>query len=83
MREVGIDLANAKPQRLTAEVASGTYLLVTMGCGDECPVVSGTKRDDWPLSDPKGKRPEHVRAIRDEIFARVERLLEAERCRKR
>jgi protein-tyrosine-phosphatase len=55
MREVGIDLSNAKPQKLTAELAENAEMLVTIGCGDECPYVSGLKRDDWPLPDPKDK----------------------------
>ena len=78
MREAGIDLANARPQRLTAELAKGTHTLVTMGCGDECPVVPGAKRDDWPLTDPKGKPIEEVRRIRDEIRERVGKMISAE-----
>lgn len=71
MRELGIDLAAATPQRLTAELASGAEWLVTMGCGDECPVVPGARRDDWPLEDPKGQPLERVRDIRGRIRARV------------
>jgi arsenate reductase len=78
MKEVGIDLSKAQPQRLGLELARGASLLVTMGCGDECPVVPGARRDDWPLPDPKGMPIESVRAIRDEIKSRVERLLDAE-----
>ena len=78
MREVGIDLSKAKPQRLTAELASDANLLVTMGCGDECPYVPGLRRDDWPLPDPKGQPLERVREIRDEIRGRVERLIRDE-----
>lgn len=78
MREVGIDLAAASPRLLTEELARSASLLVTMGCGDECPVVPGLRRDDWPLEDPKGKPIERVREIRDEIRARVLRLLDAE-----
>ncbi len=55
MREIGIDLASARPRRLTPELAAGAALLVTMGCGDECPAVPGAQREDWPLEDPKGK----------------------------
>ena len=51
-------------------------MLITMGCGDQCPVVPGLKRDDWPLEDPKGKPIEAVRAIRDEIRSRVQELVE-------
>lgn len=75
MREVGIDLSSARPQRLTPELAEGAVLLVTMGCGDECPAVPGARRDDWPLQDPKGKPIGEVRRIRDEIRARVLRLI--------
>lgn len=78
MREVGVDLSAARPQRLTDELAHGADLLVTMGCGDECPVVPGLRRDDWPLPDPKGRPADEVRAIRDDIRDRVNRLLDAE-----
>lgn len=71
MREVGIDLADGKPQLLTADLARGAAWLVTMGCGDECPVVPGVRRDDWPLEDPKGKPVARVREIRAEIRTRV------------
>jgi arsenate reductase len=77
MREKGVDLAAASPQRLTSELAAGAQWLVTMGCGDECPVVPGARRDDWPLEDPKGKSAERVRQIRDEIESRVARLISA------
>jgi arsenate reductase len=75
MREVGIDLSDARPQELTADLAQGAALLVTMGCGDECPVVPGARRDDWPLEDPKGQSLEAVRRIRDEVQQRVRRLV--------
>lgn len=78
MREVGVDLSRAQPARLTAELAQGASLLVTMGCGDDCPYVPGARRDDWPLPDPKGGPPERVRKIRDEIRARVAALIAAE-----
>ena len=78
MREVGIDLSSATPQKLTAELAQGAVLLVTMGCGDECPVIPGMQHDDWPLVDPKGQRLDTVRKIRDEAHARVKRLVLAE-----
>jgi arsenate reductase (thioredoxin) len=71
MREHGIDLASAVPQKLTPELARGARLLITMGCGDDCPIVPGARRDDWPLDDPKGRSIEDVRQIRDEIRARV------------
>jgi arsenate reductase len=75
MREVGIDLSNAKPQKLTAELAQNAELLVTMGCGDECPYVPGLRRDDWPLPDPKGQGIDSVRQTRDEIKRRILQLL--------
>jgi arsenate reductase (thioredoxin) len=75
MQEIGIDLSDAKPRKLTEELARGTQILITMGCGDKCPYVPGLRRDDWPLSDPKGKSMDEVRAIRDEIKQRVQSLL--------
>jgi arsenate reductase len=75
MREVGIDLVGARPQLLTPELAAGAAWLVTMGCGDACPVVPGARRADWPLADPKGQPPARVREIRDEIHARVARFV--------
>lgn len=79
MKEEGIDLTNQQPRRLTIELARGATLLITMGCGDECPVVPGLARDDWPLTDPKDKPIDEVRAIRDEIRTRVVALLNARR----
>ena len=78
MREVGIDLSTAQPTRLTDELAAGAQLLVTMGCGESCPVVPGLRRQDWNLADPKAQPIERVRTIRDDIRARVERLIAAE-----
>jgi arsenate reductase len=78
MREVGLDLGDRKPQKLTDDLARGAQLLITMGCGDECPVVPGLRRDDWPLEDPKGKPVARVREIRDDVRARVISLLERE-----
>jgi protein-tyrosine-phosphatase len=78
MQEVGIDLSNAKPQKLTQELAKGAQLLITMGCGDKCPYVPGLRRDDWPLRDPKGLPAEEVRVIRDEVKERVQALLRTE-----
>lgn len=75
MNEIGIDLASAKPQRLTDELAESADLLVTMGCGEACPFVPGLERQDWPLQDPKGQPMEKVREIRDQIKARVESLI--------
>ena len=76
MKEVGIDLSAAVPQKLTTELASGADMLITMGCGDECPYVPGLRRDDWPLDDPKGQSLDEVRRIRDEIRRRVIDLLD-------
>ena len=78
MQEVGIDLSNARPQKLTEELAKDAQLLITMGCGDKCPYVPGLRRDDWPLRDPKGLPLSEVRAIRDEVRSRVEALLRDE-----
>jgi arsenate reductase len=83
MRETGIDLAANRPQRLTAELAQGATLLVTMGCGDECPFVPGLQTDDWPLPDPKGRPIEEVRETRDEIRSRVVELLRVRRWARR
>jgi len=78
MQEVGIDLSDAKPQKLTEELAREAQLLITMGCGDKCPYVPGLRRDDWPLPDPKGRPLEEVRAVRDDIRSRVLALLQSE-----
>ena len=78
MHEVGIDLTAAQPQRLTPELAAGAALLVTMGCGESCPVLPGLRRADWALSDPNGQPLERVRAIRDQVRARVGALVAAE-----
>jgi arsenate reductase (thioredoxin) len=78
MREEGLDLSGARPQRLTEALARDADLLITMGCGDECPYVPGLRRDDWPLSDPKGQALQQVRATRDDIRRRVAQLLAAE-----
>lgn len=78
MQEVGIDLSKAKPQKLTEELAKGAQLLITMGCGDNCPYVPGLRRDDWPLRDPKGLRTDEVRAIRNEVKQRVQHLIDQE-----
>ena len=75
MQEEGIDLSGARPQKLTSDLAAEAQLLITMGRGNECPYVPGMRRDDWPLDDPKGQPAERVRAIRDDIRARVELLI--------
>jgi arsenate reductase (thioredoxin) len=75
MRELGIDLSGRRPRRLTRELAEQADLVVTMGCGDQCPYVPGTRYVDWELPDPAGRPIEEVRATRDEIARRVERLV--------
>jgi arsenate reductase len=77
MAEVGIDLSGARPQRLTPELAAGAAWLITMGCGDACPVVPGAEVDDWPLRDPKGEGIASMREIRDEVARRVEAFADA------
>ena len=81
IREAGIDLSGQTPRRLTPEIARGVSWLITMGCGDECPVVPGVARDEWPLDDPAGQPLDRVRVLRGEILARVERFLDRERLR--
>jgi arsenate reductase len=76
MSEIGIDLSARTPQRLTTEAAEWADVVVTMGCGDECPYIPGKRYVDWDLPDPKGKPVEEVRAIRDDIRARIAALAE-------
>ena len=71
MRELGIDLADRRPQRLTDELAAQADVVVTMGCGDACPYIPGTRYVDWDLRDPKGLPRDEVRAIRDDLAERV------------
>jgi len=75
MKEAGIDLSAARPQRLTPELARQGSLLVTMGCGEACPVVPGLRREDWPIPDPKSRSLEDIRTIRDAIRVKVQNLL--------
>lgn len=82
MQEVGIDLCHVRPQKLTTELSTDAELLITMGCGDECPYVPGLRRADWPLRDPKGLPVNEVRGIRDEIRTRVEQLVREEALEK-
>ena len=77
MREVGIEVGGARPQRLSAELAAGATCLITMGCGEECPYRPGLEVLDWPLPDPKGQPIEKVREVRDEIEQRVADLIES------
>ena len=76
MRELGIELADRRPQRLTYELAEQADVVVTMGCGDACPYIPGKRYIDWELPDPKGRPLDEVRATRDDIAARVEALVE-------
>ena len=75
MRELGIDLADRRPQRLTRELAEQADVVITMGCGDACPYIPGKRYLDWELPDPKGRPLDEVRATRDEIAGRVETLV--------
>ncbi|MET7774201.1 arsenate reductase ArsC [Streptomyces sp. NPDC005388] len=75
MREIGVDIAGRQPKLLTTEAVQASDYVITMGCGDACPVFPGKKYLDWALEDPAGKGVESVRPIRDEIKARVENLI--------
>jgi arsenate reductase len=75
MRELGVDLSDRSPRGLTRELAEEADVVVTMGCGDECPYIPGKRYLDWELEDPKGQPIEAVRATRDEIRRRVEALV--------
>ena len=75
MRELGIELGERVPRRLTDELARAADVVVTMGCGDECPYIPGKRYLDWDLRDPKGLPLDEVRAIRDEIGRRVRDLV--------
>ena len=76
MSELGIDLADRTPQLLTRELAEDADLVITMGCGDQCPVIPGKRYLDWELADPAGRTSDEVRAIRDEIDQRVITLID-------
>ncbi|MFL5387893.1 MAG: arsenate reductase ArsC [Myxococcales bacterium] len=78
LREAGVELAEEKPRLLTQEIARQASWLITMGCGEACPVVPGVKRLDWPLLDPKGQPLPVVREVRDEIRARVQEFIQRE-----
>jgi len=75
MAEEGIDIADATPTPLTTDAVRESDVVITMGCGDACPVFPGKRYEDWELDDPAGKDLETVRSIRDEIRTRVEALL--------
>jgi arsenate reductase len=76
MREVGIDITDETPAKLTLGAAEASDFIVTMGCGDACPVVSGKRYEDWKLDDPAGLGVDAVRPIRDDIEQRVRALLD-------
>jgi arsenate reductase len=78
MREVDIDLEAATPRLLTDELVKDAAILITMGCGEQCPHVPGLRHLDWPLEDPKGKPVERVRQIREDVKTLVQDLLRAE-----
>jgi protein-tyrosine-phosphatase len=75
MREIGIDLADRRPQRLSGELARQADVLVTMGCGDACPFIPGKRYIDWDLPDPSGRSIDEVRVTRDDIARRLEALV--------
>jgi arsenate reductase len=75
MAEVGIDITAERPKRWTNEVLGRADVIVTMGCGDECPFIPGKQYEDWPLADPAGQPVDAVRPVRDEIEGRVRDLL--------
>ena len=79
MRVRGIDVSGAIPQQLTDALAQQAQWLITMGCGDQCPVVPGARRDDWPIPDPKGQPDNVVAAVVADIEQRVRALIAAER----
>ena len=78
MREAGIDISDARPQQLTDALAADAHWLITLGCDEECPAVPGVRREDWLIEDPATLPIERVRAIRDELYTRVEAFLERE-----
>ncbi len=75
MREKGVDISNESPQKLTDEMGRSADVIVTMGCGDACPVYLGKRYLDWELTDPSGKDLDEVRSIRDDIEERVRNLV--------
>ncbi len=76
MAEVGIDISMERPTLLTTDAVEASDVVITMGCGDVCPIFPGKRYEDWPLDDPAGKELAAVRRIRDEIDARVQRLVD-------
>ena len=76
MQEVGIDLSGAQPQYLSTDLTKDAHIVITMGCGDECPLLPGVEREDWALEDPKDQPLEKVRGVRDDIEKRVKALIQ-------
>lgn len=76
MAEEGIDISAAQPKILTTDAVKESDVVITMGCGDACPIFPGKRYEDWQLDDPAGQGIDAVRPIRDEIRARVERLID-------
>jgi protein-tyrosine-phosphatase len=76
MHEVGIDIASERPKLLTDQVVRAADVVITMGCGDACPIYPGKRYEDWDLEDPAGKDIDAVRRIRDEIDGRVQALVD-------
>jgi arsenate reductase len=83
MREIGFDLSEARPRRLTDDLVRDAAVLVTMGCGEACPYVPGLHREDWSVPDPKGQSTERVNAIRDDVRRRVEMFITANGWKRR
>ena len=79
MREAGIDLSGAQPRYLSMDLTKDAHIVITMGCGDECPLLPGVERDDWALADPKDQPLEIVRRVRDDIERRVKALIQERR----
>jgi arsenate reductase (thioredoxin) len=75
MREVGIDIEGELPKRWSDDVIRAADVIITMGCGDSCPIFPGKRYEDWDVEDPAGQDVEHVRPIRDDIESRVKALL--------
>jgi arsenate reductase (thioredoxin) len=82
MREVGIDITGATPQLLATETVKDSDVVITMGCGDACPIFPGKRYEDWALTDPAGQPIEVVRQVRDDIRGRVEKLLAGEAAKR-
>ena len=76
MQEAGIDLSGAQPRYLSMDLTKDAHIVITMGCGDECPLLPGVERDDWAIDDPKEKPLEIVRRVRDDIERRVKALIQ-------